>query len=212
MGPPAAGKGTQSELIVRNYDIPHISTGDMLRSAVSNKTAMGLEASKYMNAGLLVPDEVIIGLVEERLAMPDCQKGFLLDGFPRTVKQAEALDEMLKKSQREINSVILLTADDEILTGRIVNRRVCPNCGASYNIVTKKPIVDGICDLCQSKLIQRKDDTKEAFSVRLQAYQEQTFPIAEYYSRKSILSEIDALQEIDVVFSHIEKILDEVNE
>lgn len=212
MGPPAAGKGTQSELIVKTYEIPHISTGDMFRAAISNKTPLGLKASEYMNAGLLVPDEVTIGLVEERLAQDDCKKGFLLDGFPRTVKQAEALDEMLLKSGRKIDSVILLTADEEVLTSRITNRRVCPSCGASYNIVTKKPAKDGICDCCSSELIQRKDDTAEAFKVRLDAYKGQTLPLAEYYGKKGVLQEVDALQSIEAVFEGVEKILGEVKE
>lgn len=212
MGPPAAGKGTQSELIVKTYGIPHISTGDMFRAAISNKTALGIKASEYINAGKLVPDEVTIGLVEERLAQDDCKKGFLLDGFPRTVNQAKALDALLEKLGTKLTSVILLTADDEVLTARITNRRVCPNCGASYNIVTKKPSVDGTCDTCNHDLIQRKDDTAEAFKVRLDAYSKQTLPLADYYSKSGLLKEVDALQNINDVFGDIEKILNEVNE
>ncbi len=212
MGPPAAGKGTQSELIVKTYNIPHISTGDMFRAAISNKTPLGLKASEYINKGLLVPDEVTIGLVEERLAQDDCKEGFLLDGFPRTVLQAEALDNMLMKTGRKLSSVILLLADDEVLTARITNRRVCPNCGASYNIETKKPAQDGICDSCSSGLIQRKDDTAEAFKVRLDAYSKQTLPLADYYRGKGLLREIDALQDIDAVFDDVRKVLDEVDE
>lgn len=212
MGPPAAGKGTQSEKIVETYSIPHISTGDMLRAAVSNKTPLGLRAAEYMNAGLLVPDEVIIGLVEERLSEDDCKKGFLLDGFPRTVPQAESLDRLLSKLNRELTSVILLTADDEVLTARITNRRVCPECGASYNVVTKKPAVDGVCDHCGHDLIQRKDDTAEAFKVRLDSYAKSTLPLADYYKKNGILSEVDALQDIDDVFGDVQKILSEVSE
>lgn len=210
MGPPAAGKGTQSELIVKNYNLPHISTGDMFRAAISNKTPLGLKAKEYTDAGLLVPDEVTIGLVEERLLQDDCKKGFLLDGFPRTIPQAEALDKMLAKFNRKINSVILMTADEKVLTDRITSRRVCLNCGASYNIHTKKPHVDGICDNCGHEVVQRKDDNAEAFKVRLDAYSKQTFPIAEYYGKKNVLGEVDALQSIDEVFADIKKILSEV--
>lgn len=211
MGPPASGKGTQSELIVKTYEIPHISTGDMFRSALANKTPLGLKAGEYMNAGLLVPDEVTIGLVEERLSQEDCQHGFLLDGFPRTVKQAEALKALLKKMNKGLTSVILLTADENVLTERITSRRVCPNCGASYNILTKKPAKEGVCDECSSSLIQRKDDTAEAFKVRLDAYTKQTLPLKDYYEKQGLLKEVDALKDIDAVFSDIRMILDEVN-
>lgn len=211
MGPPAAGKGTQSELIIEHYHIPHISTGDMFRAAISEKTPLGLKASEYINAGLLVPDEVTIGLVEERLGKEDCKEGFLLDGFPRTVPQAEALDSMLAKSGRQISAVIHMVADDEVLINRITSRRVCPNCGASYNVVTKKAQVENVCDACHHELIQRKDDTREAFQVRLDAYRAQTLPIAEHYGKQGLVSEVNALQSIDAVFSDVEKILDEVN-
>lgn len=207
MGPPAAGKGTQSELIVKHFAVPHISTGDMFRAAISNKTPLGLKACEYTNKGLLVPDEVTIGLVEERLSKDDCKKGFLLDGFPRTIPQAEALDNMLAKMGKKINAVILMEADNDILTARITSRRVCPNCGASYNIHTKKPLVDGICDCCGEHIIQRKDDNEEAFKVRLDAYASQTFPIAEHYAKKGVLGKVNALQSIDEVFADIEKIL-----
>ena len=211
MGPPAAGKGTQSELIVKNFAVPHISTGDMFRSAISNKTPLGLKASEYINAGKLVPDDVTIGLVEERLSQDDCKKGFLLDGFPRTIPQAEALDKMLAKFNRRINSVILMTADEDVLTERITSRRVCVNCGASYNINTKKPKVENVCDCCGHELIQRKDDNAEAFKVRLDAYAKQTYPIAEYYGKKGVVGEVNALQSIENVFADIQKLLSEAD-
>ncbi len=209
MGPPAAGKGTQSELIVKEYGICHVSTGDMFRAAISAKTKLGLEASSYISAGKLVPDEVTIGLVKERLSQPDCKKGFLLDGFPRTVKQAEALEDMLASLGRHLTSVILLVADDKELTSRIVNRRVCPKCGASYNLLTKKPVKEGICDSCGTPLIQRPDDTEKAFVVRLEAYKAQTFPLVEFYQKKGLVKEVDGLQDIDKVFADIQKVLAE---
>lgn len=210
MGPPAAGKGTQSELIVKEYSIPHISTGDMLREAKEKKTEIGLKAASYMDNGLLVPDDVMVKVIEDRLKEKDCVKGFLLDGFPRTIPQAKALDKMLKENGKNINVAILLTADDEVLVSRITSRRVCPSCGASYSTITKKPKVDSVCDLCGSKLIQRVDDTEEKFSVRLDAYKKQTFPIADYYRELGLLKEVNALDEIDNVFASVKRVLDEV--
>jgi adenylate kinase len=207
MGPPAAGKGTQSELLVEKYGIPHISTGDMFRQAISEKTPLGLEAKSYIDAGHLVPDSVTVGLVKERLSRKDCEKGFLLDGFPRTVVQAEELEKMLHALGKELSAVLLLTADDDVLVERIANRRVCPKCGASYNLLTKKPKAEGVCDACGSPLIQRKDDNPDSFKVRLADYHKMTEPLVEYYAKKGLLVEIDALQEIPVVFSSIEKVL-----
>lgn len=210
MGPPAAGKGTQSELIVKEYSIPHISTGDMLREAKEKKTEIGLKAASYMDNGLLVPDDVMVKVIEDRLKEKDCVKGFLLDGFPRTIPQAIALDKMLKENGKNIDVAILLTADDDILVSRITSRRVCPSCGASYSTITKKPKVESVCDLCGSKLIQRVDDTEEKFSVRLDAYKKQTFPIADYYREQGLLKEVNALDEIDNVFASVRRVLDEV--
>lgn len=207
MGPPASGKGTQSELIVKEYGIAHVSTGDMFRAAISEKTPLGLEAQSYISAGKLVPDEVTVGLVEERLKQDDCQKGFLLDGFPRTVAQAKALDAMLERAGRKLTSVVLLVADDQVLIERISSRRVCPNCGASYNINTKKPHQDGICDACGHELIQRPDDRPESFQVRLQDYQSKTLPLVDFYKGKGLLREVDALQDIEKVFEDIKEAL-----
>ncbi len=209
MGPPAAGKGTQSELIVREFGIPHISTGDMFRSAIENKTKLGLEAQAFISEGKLVPDSVTIGLVEERLGQKDCEKGFLLDGFPRTIPQAEALEKMLGSQNRKLSKVILLVADDKELVERISSRRVCPKCGASYNLKTKKPQKDGICDSCGSELIQRPDDRAESFVVRLDAYSSKTLPLVEFYKKKGILAEVDALKDIDEVFADVDKVLSE---
>ena len=207
MGPPGAGKGTQSELIVKKYGIPHISTGDMFREAISNRTPLGIEAESYTNKGLLVPDEVTISLVKERLSRDDCKNGYLLDGFPRTLVQADALKKLTKEINRELTCVINLDVDESKLIERIISRRVCPSCGASYNINTKKPSKEGICDSCGHELIQRKDDTKESFVTRLNAYNNQTKPLIEYYNANGLLKSVNGLNDIDVVFADIEKIL-----
>ena len=208
MGPPAAGKGTQSELIVKNFNIPHISTGDLFRAAISNKTQLGLLAKSYIDSGKLVPDEVTVGLVEEVLAKDECKNGFLLDGFPRTTKQAEALDNLLKKMNKSLTCVILLVADDQVLIDRIANRRVCPKCGNSYNLLTKKPQKEGICDSCQTALEQRKDDNPESFKVRLDSYHNETEPLIKYYKDKKLLAEVDALQEINQVYEAVKKVIE----
>ena len=208
MGPPAAGKGTQSELIVKEYGIPHVSTGDMFRAAIKNQTPLGMEAQSYMNAGKLVPDEVTIGLVRERLAQPDCANGFLLDGFPRTVKQAMALDEILEGLGKSLTAVILLQADDDALVRRISNRRVCLNCGASYNLLTRKPKTEGVCDNCGASLVQREDDTAESFKVRLEDYHVQTFPLVSFYEEKGLVRRVDGLSSIEEGFADIKRILD----
>lgn len=208
MGPPGAGKGTQSEHIVAHYNIPHISTGDMFREAMANKTELGLLAESYIKAGKLVPDEVTIGLVRERLAKDDCKNGYLLDGFPRTIAQAEALKVLTKEISREVDVVINLVCDPSVLTERISGRRVCPKCGNSYHLVTKKSKVEGICDGCGSELIQRPDDTVEALKVRLDAYENQTKPLIDFYQNEGTLRNVDGLQNIDKVFLDIKKILE----
>ena len=207
MGPPGAGKGTQSEKIVAELNIPHISTGDMFREAIKSGSELGNLAASYINQGNLVPDDVTIGLVKERLSRPDCANGYLLDGFPRTIAQAEALESLTNDISRPIELVINVDVNLDALIDRISGRRVCSKCGYSYHIETKKSKVDGICDACGSELIQRKDDTKESLDVRLHAYENQTKPLVDFYGNKGLLKNIDGQQEISKVFENILVIL-----
>ena len=203
MGPPGAGKGTQAALIKEAYQIPHISTGDMFREAIKNETPLGKEAKSYMDRGELVPDSVTIGLVKERLSQDDCKVGFLLDGFPRTIPQAEALDEILKELNIVLDAVINIEADDSILIDRIVGRRVCPNCKAGYHVKNLKPKVEGICDICGEKLVQRKDDTEETVKNRLDVYAKQTKPLLDYYNNFGLVKSTNGIGDIDVIFNNI---------
>lgn len=207
MGPPGAGKGTQAALIKNTLNIPHISTGDMFREAIKNETPLGVEAKRYIDNGELVPDSVTIGLVRERLSNKDCQKGFLLDGFPRTIPQAKALDEILKDLNLNLDAVINIAVDDNVLVDRIVGRRVCPKCKAGYHITNLKPKVDGVCDVCGEKLVQRKDDTEETVKNRLNVYANQTKPLLEYYDSYGIVKTIDGVGDIDVIFNNIKSSL-----
>ena len=207
LGPPAAGKGTQSQLIEKRYAISHISTGDMFRAAIKEQTPLGKEAYQYTSTGRLVPDEVTNGLVKERLSKDDCKKGFLLDGFPRTVIQADVLQEILSSLGTSLTCCILLKADDELLIDRIASRRVCLNCGASYSIKTNKPKVENVCDCCGTELVFRNDDRPESFKVTVEDYHKKTFPLVEYYKKKGLLYEVDALLPIDEVFENISKII-----
>lgn len=208
MGPPGAGKGTQSEKILAYFAVPHISTGDMFREAIANQTELGKLAQSYIKKGELVPDEVTIGLVRERLSKPDCQNGYLLDGFPRTIAQAEALKVLTKEISREVEIVINLACDSSVLIDRISGRRVCKTCGNSYHVVTKKPLKEGVCDSCGNELIQRPDDTEEALKVRLNAYENQTKPLIDFYAKEGLLKEVNGLQAIDKVFADIQKVLE----
>lgn len=207
LGPPGVGKGTQSELIIKNYGIPHISTGDMFREAIANGTELGLQAKGYMDKGLLVPDEVTVGIVRERLSKDDCKKGFLLDGFPRTLVQADALNDILTSLQRPLTHVINLECDNEKLITRIASRRICSKCGASYNLISKPSKVEGVCDSCNGELYQRTDDNAESFKVRLDAYESKTMPLINYYKERNLLVSVDGLGEIEEVFDRIVKIL-----
>jgi len=207
MGLPGAGKGTQAEKIVDEFQIPHISTGDMFRSAIQEGTEMGLEAKSYMDKGLLVPDEVVIGIVKDRLGKDDCNNGFLLDGFPRTVAQAEALDVMLAEMGKKIDNVVNIDVDKESLLSRLTGRRICRKCGATYHVLFNPPKVDGVCDKCGGELYQRDDDKEETVATRLDVNLKQTEPLLKYYQEKNVLTMVNGNQEIDEVFSNVEKIL-----
>jgi adenylate kinase len=187
LGGPGAGKGTQAERIVADYQLPHVSTGEMLRAAIAMGTEMGLEAQKYMESGKLVPDEVVIGVVRDRLAEPDAAEGFLLDGFPRTVRQAEELDAMLADLGREITHVVLIDVPAEELVQRIAGRRSCATCGKIYNVTFDPPKVDGVCDVDGGELTQRADDNEVTVRNRIAVYEEQTAPLIGYYTDKGVL-------------------------
>jgi adenylate kinase len=210
LGPPGVGKGTQASKLVSKHQIPHISTGDMFRTAIKNNTTYGLEAQKFMEAGRLVPDEVTIAIVKERLAQDDCKKGYLLDGFPRTIAQAEALDKICEELNLPIQKVINLQADNELLIKRITGRRVCKNCGEIYHVQTLRSKVEGKCDKCGGELYQRADDSLEKVSVRLDVYVKQTKPLINYYLNKGLLVDIDALDSIDAINERIEKALEAI--
>lgn len=208
MGPPGAGKGTQAEKIKAAYPIPHISTGDMFREAVENGTPLGREAKKYMDEGKLVPDEVTIGIVEERLAQPDCEKGFLLDGFPRTTVQAEALDQVLGRLGKKVEAAINISVPDEILVERMTGRVTCKDCKTVYHVKFNPPAKEGVCDRCGGELIQRSDDRGETVVKRLQVYNEQTNPLLDYYQKAGVLHNIDGNRAADAVFADIKKVLE----
>ncbi len=207
MGPPGAGKGTQAEKIVDTYQIPHISTGDMFRKAMSEQTELGIEAKRYIDQGQLVPDHVTIGIVNERLAQADCVKGFLLDGFPRTVDQASALDEIMASLNSKLDYVINIDVDLDILKERLTGRRICRACGATYHKIFNPTAVDGVCDKCGGELYQRKDDNEETVANRLNVYVNQTKPLLDYYAETGILVNINGQQSIDAVFGEIESVL-----
>lgn len=207
LGPPGAGKGTQAKSISNRYSIPHISTGDIFRKNISENTPLGIEAKSYMDNGQLVPDEVTINMVKDRLQQDDCKNGYLLDGFPRTVHQAEALDNFLTEREESIDTALLIEVPKEFILERMTGRRVCPSCGASYHIKFNPPTNDGKCDLCGSDVIQRKDDTEETVKERLDVYENQTQPLIDFYKNKKQLSVVDGTQAIHEVFESICKIL-----
>ena len=207
LGPPGAGKGTQAKMLVEEYQIPQISTGDILRAAVKEGTPMGKEAKNYMDKGELVPDSVVIGIVEERIQQPDCEKGYMLDGFPRTVPQAEALDEMLKKLSSQIDHVVSIRVANEELVERLTGRRTCRECGAGFHVMFDPPKQEGVCDKCGGELYQRDDDNVETVTSRLQVYESQTKPLVDYYNSQEKVRDIDGVGEIKEIFGRITQVL-----
>ena len=203
LGPPGAGKGTQAAGIVEKYKIPHISTGDIFRQNIKEGTELGKKAKEYMDQGLLVPDELTVGLVTDRISQPDCGNGFMLDGFPRNVSQAVQLDAFLKNNGIALDKVINIEVDKEKLVARAVGRRICKSCGATYHIEFNPSKEEGVCDICKGDLYQRADDNEETVSKRIQVYLDETKPLADYYSKVVILADIDCQQSIDKVFNDI---------
>ncbi|HPQ69515.1 MAG TPA: adenylate kinase [bacterium] len=193
LGPPGAGKGTQAQALIDKFAIPQISTGDMLRAAVKEGTALGVEAKKFMNAGQLVPDEVIVGLIRERIQNADCGNGFLLDGFPRTVNQADALAKMLEDFSIGLDHVVSIEVPDEELVGRLTGRWTCRGCNAMYHVKTMPPKQEGVCDKCGGELYQRDDDTEATIRQRLATYHANTKPLIDYYRNETLLREVDGL-------------------
>jgi adenylate kinase len=207
LGPPGAGKGTQAKMLIDTYGIPQISTGDMLRAALKAQTPLGLEAKKFMDAGQLVPDSVVIGLVKERLAQPDCAKGFMLDGFPRTVPQAEELDKVVAGLSKNIDHVVSIEVPSSELLGRLTGRRTCKACGQGFHVMFDPPKVEGKCDKCGGELYQRDDDNEATVSNRLKVYEGQTMPLINFYTAKGLLRPIDGLGAIGDIFGRIKAVL-----
>lgn len=207
LGPPGCGKGTQAKMLTEKYKIPQVSTGDILRESVKNETPLGLQAKSYMDSGKLVPDGVVIGIIQERLRKPDCQSGFILDGFPRTVVQAQALDNTLGTMQQKIEHVISITVADEQLLGRLTGRRTCRSCGAMFHVLFNPPKKEGCCDVCSGELYQRDDDKEETILNRLNVYKQQTAPLIDYYQNKGWLRTINGIGEIEDIFKKIEEVL-----
>jgi adenylate kinase len=209
LGPPGAGKGTQAAKIVAKYHIPHISTGDIFRENIKNGTELGKRAKEYMDKGELVPDDLVIEIATTRLLDDDCANGFLLDGFPRTVYQAEKLDEFLANHGSKIDKVLDIAVEKEELMVRLTGRRICKSCGASYHVVNIPPIKDGVCDACGGELVQRADDNAETVANRIEVYEAQTMPLIEYYEKAGNIAHIDGATGLDNVFADIVKALGE---
>jgi len=207
MGLPGAGKGTQASKIIKKYPIPHISTGDMFRLAIKNGTELGNEAKSYMDRGELVPDEVTVGIVKERLSQSDAKEGFLLDGFPRTVEQAEALNKIMDELDTKIDRTINVEVPEEELMNRLTGRRICEVCGTTYHLVFNPPKEEGVCDLDGGKLYQREDDNPETVANRLEVNIKQTAPLLDFYEDQGVLVNVDGARDIDEVFNDIDEIL-----
>lgn len=207
LGPPGAGKGTQAKMMIDTYHIPQISTGDILRAALKERTPLGLKAKEYMDKGLLVPDEVVIDIIRERLKEADCQKGYILDGFPRTVAQALALDKVLASLNTAIDHVISIEVDKGELIKRLTGRRTCRQCGRGYHVIFDPPTNKDLCDKCQGELYQRDDDNEDTVRNRLEVYDSQTFPLIQYYKEKALIRSIDGQGSIQQIFDRIVKVL-----
>ncbi len=208
LGPPGAGKGTQAQRLQTDIGMIQLSTGDMLRAAVASGSALGKEAKGIMEAGKLVPDALMVGLIEDRIAQPDCAKGFILDGFPRTEAQALALDTMLSKSGKKLDQVIEMEVDEKALTERVVGRFTCAKCGTGYHDTFKRPKVEGVCDVCGSReFTRRKDDNAETMKTRMTAYRAQTEPLLPYYRAKGVLKKVDGMAAMDEVYRQIRGVL-----
>ncbi len=207
LGPPGAGKGTQAESIKEAYNLIHISTGDIFRKNMKENTPLGVKAKEYVDKGQLVPDEITIAMVEDRLSQEDVREGFLLDGFPRSTSQAEALDDIMMELGSKIDKVINIEVDKNILVDRVVGRRICKECGATYHVRSNPPKQAGICDKCGGELYQRADDTEETVAKRINIYEEETLPLVEYYTEKGNLFTVDGTLGIDTVFGKIQKAL-----
>lgn len=207
LGAPGAGKGTQAKMIAEKYGLPHISTGDIFRANIKNGTELGKEAKEYMDKGLLVPDELTVRLLLDRVAQDDCKNGYVLDGFPRTIPQAEVLDEKLSDLGEKVDYAINVDVPDENIVNRMSGRRACLNCGATYHIVSIPPKKEGICDVCGSELVLRDDDRPETVQNRLKVYHEQTQPLIDFYEKKGVLRSVDGTLPMEEVFTAITKIL-----
>ncbi|HET9679553.1 MAG TPA: adenylate kinase [Gammaproteobacteria bacterium] len=207
LGAPGSGKGTQAKRLVEKYKIPQVSTGDLLRAAVSEGTPLGLQARAAMDAGQLVSDEIVLGIIAERLKKADAKNGFILDGFPRNIAQAEALDKMLELMKQPLDAAILMDVDFDVLLERLTGRRTCENCGAVYNVYTNPPKLDDQCDKCGGNLHHRADDNEETISSRLRVYEQQTKPLIEYYRGQDKLHQVDAIGEIDEIFKRLTQVL-----
>ena len=211
LGPPGAGKGTQAKSISNRYSIPHISTGDIFRKNISEETPLGIQAKQYIDNGQLVPDEVTINMVKDRLTWEDCKNGYLLDGFPRTVAQAEALEAFLNSRDEKIDTALLIDVPMEFILERMTGRRICGSCGASYHVKFNPTKGEGICDVCGSEVVQRKDDREDTVRERLDVYERQTQPLIDFYKEKNLLSTVDGTKAINEVFEGICNILGSAN-
>lgn len=208
LGAPGAGKGTQAKKLAAKYGIPHISTGDIFRANIKNGTELGTKAKVFMDQGLLVPDELVVDLVVDRFKNKDCEKGYILDGFPRTIPQAKALDEALERNKDAIEYAIDVDVPDATIINRMAGRRACLNCGGTYHVITIPPKKEGICDVCQSPLVLREDDKPETVKKRLIVYYEQTQPLIDYYNKKGVLRSVDGTKDMNITFDEIVQIVE----